>query len=223
MKNKETYEFLDYPREQVDAALEQLGYSIDASEFPDNIVEEIEAILEAVGGAVSHQKQLQSADNTETQHEAIVPHDVGAIAAEAARTLNVKNIQTDPKLLLAVIQARINQSLEEARAINKLGQEAFAAELNRGQREYEQELIRVVRNQRSGTAAVLSATNLDQMLSRAVPNDTPEVDIDGFLSEVRSDAQSGLAHVASCTRNQTEAAQVSQDFDLEGFLTEVYE
>ena len=216
MKNTETYEFLDYPREQVDAALAQLGYSSNDPEFPDSIVEEIEAVLEAVGGAVSHQQQLQSADSTETQQEAIVPQDAGAIAAEATRILNAKHIQTDPKVLLTVIQARINQSIKEARAVNQVGREAFAAELDRGQREHEQALIEAVRTQRSGTAAVLSATNLERMLQKAVPSeDTPDVDIDGFLSEVQSDAQDA----ASRTR---EAAEVSQNFDLEAFLTEVY-
>lgn len=221
MKNKETYELLsDYPKEQVDAALKELNYPIDAAEFPDSIIEEIEVVLEAVGGAVSHQKQLQSA-GAETQREAIVPQDAGAIAAEAKRILNAKNIQTDNKLLLAVIQARINTAIEEATAINQVGWEVFVAELNRGKREQEQELIEAVSKQRSGTAAVLSATNLDRMVSRAVPN-TPELDIDGFVTEVRSGVQSNLANAASRTRNQTEAAQVSQDFDLEGFLTEVY-
>lgn len=226
MTNAEAREYLDqYPVEQVAAALEQLGYNINSPTFPESIIADVEAIIEATGQAVVRHKQLQaaqtpSAEPLEPKSEALVIQETAAIAAEI---LDVRNINVDPKALFAVAQLVVVQTKHEAAAINKLRRETLVAELRKGQQQLTDDLLEVMKTGQESSLSLFSEDNLQKMVDRAVPAYRAKFDVDQFINDVKIQATELVNEGNETIRVGADARATQIDFDLDSFLDGVWE
>ncbi len=223
--NKEALEYLnEYPRSDVESALTHLGRSIDDQEFPESIVEDVQSILDSIGEAIVKQKQLQATQapekTEEPESEAIVVQETAAIAAEL---LDVRNVQIDPKSLFAVAQSVIIQTKSQAAAINQLRRETLVAELRRGQQELTDDLLQVMQTGQKSTDDLFQQENLQKMVEKAVPAYTPKFNVDNFIAEVKLQATEITSEGNERVRVGTESRSTQIDFDLDGFLGEIWE
>lgn len=224
MNNQETREYLaQYPQEQLEIVLDQLGYTMDADEFPEKIIEDVEAVLESMGVAVERHKQLQASQETkgasEPKSQALAVQETAEIAAEL---LDVRNIQVDPKVLFAVAQCAINDTKAQAAALNKLCRETLVAELRKGQQEMADDLLEVVKAKSQSTAKLFSEGNLRKMVDSAVPAYEPRFDVDEFIQEVKTTSAATTAKAGVQAQAGNEARAVKPEFDLDAFLGEVW-
>lgn len=227
MTKAETMEFLSkYPADRVEVALGQLGYSMTDSDFPEDIVEKVEAILDAMGEAVDKHKQLQAAptapsvQTSEPKSDAIVIQETATIAAEI---LDVRNISVDPKVLFAVAQSVITQAKLEAAAINQLRRETFVAELRKGQQQMSDEMIEAMQQSQQQSSELFTGSNLRKMVDKAVPAHEPKFNVDEFISEVKVTAAKVTNQGKEQVRVSVAARSEKQVFDVDSFLDEVWE
>jgi len=225
MTSEETLQYLSqYPQNQLETALAELGYSLDSTDLPENIVESIEAILESASEAVaSRQQQLPSAKSSPAEStkedEAIVVQETANMMAEI---LDVRNVQINPKALFAVAQCAINDAKAQAAALDKICRQTLAAELRKGQQQRTDDLLEVMKANHQLTQEIFSDANLQKMVNQAVPEYQPKVDLDVFIREVRLDANRSADREQERVRVGNEVRASKVDFDLDGFLNEVW-
>jgi hypothetical protein len=202
MTNTETRQFLSqFSEEQLEIAFTKLGYTLDSPEFPESIVEDVEAILSSIDEAVAQQKQLQGTQGAATEQaeapksESLVVQETVAIAAEI---LDVRNISVDQTVLFAVAQSIVRQTKAQATAINDLRRKTFVAELRKGQQELADDLLNAVKAGQDSTA------------------------VDEFIAEIALETKGSAATEKERIRVGNEARANKVEFDLDGFLNEIY-
>jgi hypothetical protein len=227
MTNTETRQFLSqFSEEQLEIAFTKLGYTLDSPEFPESIVEDVEAILSSIDEAVAQQKQLQGTQGSATEQaeapksESLVVQETVAIAAEI---LDVRNISVDQKVLFAVAQSVVTQTKAQAAAINQLRRQTLVAELRKGQQELTDDWLQATQSGAEATSELFSSENLQKMVDRAVPEYQPRFNVDEFIAEVKVAAADLVNEGNEEVRVGVEARNTKVDFDLDAFLNEVWE
>jgi phosphopantetheine adenylyltransferase len=226
MTNTETRQFLSqFSEEQLEIAFTKLGYTLDSPEFPESIVEDVEAILSSIDEAVAQQKQLQGTQGAATEQaeapksESLVVQETVAIAAEI---LDVRNISVDQTVLFAVAQSIVRQTKAQATAINDLRRKTFVAELRKGQQELADDLLNAVKAGQDSTAGLFSEENIQKMVDQAVPAYESRINVDEFIAEIALETKGSAATEKERIRVGNEARANKVEFDLDGFLNEIY-
>jgi hypothetical protein len=228
MTNTETLEFLKaHPLPLIETALNQLGYNLNDENFPESIVEDVEALLETMPLAVAEQKQRQLASGTsiedqteDPQNESLVVQETAKIAAEI---LDVRNISISSQALLAVAQSVVVQTKRQAAAINDLRRRTLVAELDKGQRELTDDWLQATQAGQKSTNQLFSSDNIKKMVDKAVPSYESRFNVDEFIAEVKSNAAEVNAEGNERVRVTASAHASPPQFDVDSFLEEVWD
>lgn len=211
------------PKATLVAALEALGFNSDDSEFPTDIIEQVEGVIETVD--VAHQKVLagtpESPRTSEApQQEAIIVREMTSLAGEI---LDARNCSMDSKVLVAVAQAMVAGGRHKAEVLLRIQEKAFVETFSEGQRQMETSLMRTITDEQRATEQLFSNENIQKIVGRGTTrHDNGGFDVDSFLGEVRSTVQGQKQSQVQRSTNAQALVNSQQEFDVDSFLDEVW-
>lgn len=203
LTKKEVYQLLaPSTSQEIDLLLSNLGYDIQTTEYPENIVEKVEKCFNLVNDNV---KRLSGVND-----EAIVVEQASEIVAEQ---LHMANIQIPMQTIAYLAQGAIKQYQTVARVIDRVGKSAFVAELNKHQNEFYRDLALTINTSNKTVQTTFSDSVIDKMVDVAVkPVET--FDVESFLADMRK--------LDETSKKISEAKpSINKGFDLDSFLSEV--
>lgn len=203
LTKKEVYQLLASSKPQeIDLLLLELGYDPDQTEYPEDIIDQLETCFQSVNNNV---KRLAGSKN--------VPGIIDEASGLIVQELHMANIQIPMQTIAYLAQAAIKQYQTVARVIDRVSKSAFVAEINKQQNEFYRELASTINLSNQTIQETFSENVIDKMVDVAV-KPVEAFDIESFLNDIKQ------LDETSKKMSQTKPL-INKKFDLDSFLSEV--